>query len=428
MESNKDEAVRCLAIAQKHRDAGNYTSARKFVQKSMALFETAEATKLLASINAAENQAGASSSANGSSSSAEARPSDSKANHRTASSSSSGTAGGMGGEKREYTTEQVTVVKRVRTCKVTDYYEILAVSKSCSEADVRKAYRKLALALHPDKNGAPGADEAFKMVSKAFQVLSDTQKRAIYDQSGSDPEDRSAGMPSRSSGFATRGGGGFEGELSPEDLFNMFFGGGGTPAFGSGFGGGGPVFTTTFGPGGFRTTRMGAGMPRGQPRAAATDSRSAFIQILPLLILFALSILTNLPSLFGSSPVPDPRFSFSSTARYNAERTTNDLGVKYFVNPTEWTSHPVVGPEVARQKADKPETRGPAVTKFERVVEMSYAQDMLTECQRGQEHKSRRKEAEVGLFGFGTDWDKVRKIESEVIPSCVEYERLRRRR
>ena len=173
---------------------------------------------------------------------------------------------------------------------------------------------------------------------------------------------------------------------------------------------------------------MGAGMPRGQPRAAATDSRSAFIQILPLLILFALSILTNLPSLFGSSPVPDPRFSFSSTARYNAERTTNDLGVKYFVNPTEWTSHPVVGPEVARQKADKPETRGPAVTKFERVVEMSYAQDMLTECQRGQEHKSRRKEAEVGLFGFGTDWDKVRKIESEVIPSCVEYERLRRRR
>ena len=143
MESNKDEAVRCLAIAQKHRDAGNYTSARKFVQKSMALFETAEATKLLASINAAENQAGSSSSANGSSSSAEARPSDSKANHRTASSSSSGTAGGMGGEKREYTTEQVTVVKRVRTCKVTDYYEILAVSKSCSEADVRKAYRKV---------------------------------------------------------------------------------------------------------------------------------------------------------------------------------------------------------------------------------------------------------------------------------------------
>ena len=69
------------------------------------------------------------------------------------------------------------------------------------------------------------------MVSKAFQILSDADKRAAYDRHGSDPDSRFAGMST--SGFG--GGGGaptFEGELSPEDLFNMFFGGGG-------FGGGG---------------------------------------------------------------------------------------------------------------------------------------------------------------------------------------------
>lgn len=114
---------------------------------------------------------------------------------------------------------------------------------------------QLALALHPDKNGAPGADEAFKsgpnfldllcssshdhatVVSKAFQVLSDPQKRAAFDRSGFDPESRSSGH-SHSHPFSGNGGMSpfGEGELSPEDLFNMFFGNGGFGGQG-GFGG-----------------------------------------------------------------------------------------------------------------------------------------------------------------------------------------------
>ena len=74
-----------------------------------------------------------------------------------------------------------------------------------------------------------------------FFLRQDPQKRAIYD-SGTDPEDRTGGMSSRASGFSSRGGAQFDGELSPEDLFNMFFGGGG----GGGFG---PVFATSFGGG-----------------------------------------------------------------------------------------------------------------------------------------------------------------------------------
>ncbi|KAK0239145.1 hypothetical protein EDD85DRAFT_829192 [Armillaria nabsnona] len=432
MESNRDEAIRCLAIAQKHRDASNYPSARKFCQKSIALFETPEALKMLESINLAENSSGSAPSS--SSSSTETHPSSSGAKHRhtnNASSSSSsmgnGTAGGIGGEKREYTAEQISVVKRVRSCKVTEYYEILSVHKTCEEGDVKKAYRKLALALHPDKNGAPGADEAFKMISKAFQVLSDPQKRAIYDQSGADPEDRTGGMSSRPSGFSSRPfaspGQGYDGELSPEDLFNMFFGGG--SGFGSGFGGG-PVFSASFGPGGFRTTRMGGPTLRRQQQEAA-EPRSLFVQLLPLFILFGFSILSALPSLFSSSPVPDPHYSFVGGSRYSAERETGDLGIKYYVNPGEWTSHPVVGPEVARQKSSTSSSsaeRGPAVVKFERSVDTAYTERIYSECRRGLDKKERAKEAEIGLFGFGTDWEKVKKIESEVIESCVEFERL----
>ncbi|KAG5643097.1 hypothetical protein DXG03_001561 [Asterophora parasitica] len=461
MESNKDEAVKCLGIARKHFDAGNIPSARKFCQKSISLFETAQAVKLLASINASsssEYQPSASTS-----SAAEEHPSAAGAQHRhphrtdsTSSSKSNGTAGGIGGEKREYTAEQHAVVKRVRACKVTEYYEILAVKRECEEAEIKKAYRKLALALHPDKNGAPGADEAFKLVSKAFQVLSDAQKRAAYDRSGSDPEDRFGGRTS-SPGFATSpfgGGGGFEQELSPEDLFNMFFGGGG-----NGFSsfGGGPgmwyveiqalmseipptVFTTTFGSGGFRTTRMGGQHQHHQHQQGGdTAPRSMLVQLMPLHILFAFSLISAIPNMFGTAPVPDPRFTFQPSAKYNFERETGGIGVRYHVNKAEFTGHPVLGAEIAREGVDvgkvagpttgtntdgKKAKRGPALAKFESTVERAYTQDLYAQCQRGMERKERLKEQEVGIFGFGTNWEKVQAIDKEVVPSCEELKRL----
>lgn len=146
MESNKDEAIRCLAIAQKHRDAGNIPSARKFCQKSINLFSTPEASRLLDSLESASGSSSTAnaSSANGAASGAETHPSAAGAKHRsTASKSGNGTAGGSGGEKREFTPEQHAVVKRVRACKVTEYYEILSVKRDCEETEVKKAYRKV---------------------------------------------------------------------------------------------------------------------------------------------------------------------------------------------------------------------------------------------------------------------------------------------
>lgn len=99
--------------------------------------------------------------------------------------------------------------------KCTKYYDILEVHPTATENELKKAYRKLALKYHPDKN--PNEGERFKLISQAYEVLSDTKKRQIYDAHGED-------------GIKEGGGGG--GMHNPMDIFDMFFGGGG------GFGGG----------------------------------------------------------------------------------------------------------------------------------------------------------------------------------------------
>lgn len=118
-----------------------------------------------------------------------------------------------------------------------DYYEVLEVSKNASADEIKKAYRKKAIQFHPDKNpDDKEAEEKFKEAAEAYDVLSNPDKRARYDQFGH------AGM----SGAAGNGGpfGGFGGEgMSMDDIFSMFgdiFGGrgGGFSGFG-GFGGGG---------------------------------------------------------------------------------------------------------------------------------------------------------------------------------------------
>ncbi|HZO83698.1 MAG TPA: molecular chaperone DnaJ [Verrucomicrobiae bacterium] len=97
-----------------------------------------------------------------------------------------------------------------------DYYEILGVAREAGEEEIKKSYRKLALKYHPDRNpGDKAAEESFKEVGEAYEILSDPQKRAAYDQYGH------AAFDPRSRGF--RGGGGFH---DPFELFREVFGGG----------------------------------------------------------------------------------------------------------------------------------------------------------------------------------------------------------
>lgn len=113
-----------------------------------------------------------------------------------------------------------------------DYYEVLGVSKTATDDEIKKAYRKIAIKYHPDRNpGNKEAEEKFKEAAEAYDVLHDAQKRQQYDQFG---------FNAPGGGF--NGGGGFGGGFSMDDIFSMFgdvFGGhgGGFSGF-SGFGGG----------------------------------------------------------------------------------------------------------------------------------------------------------------------------------------------
>ena len=114
-----------------------------------------------------------------------------------------------------------------------DYYEVLGVEKNASADEIKKAYRKAAVKYHPDKNpGDKEAEEKFKEAAEAYDVLSNDQKRARYDQFGH------AGMEGGAGGY---GGGGFSGGFTMEDIFRNFgdiFGGHFGGGFSGGFGGG----------------------------------------------------------------------------------------------------------------------------------------------------------------------------------------------
>ncbi len=118
-----------------------------------------------------------------------------------------------------------------------DYYEVLGVQKGASDDEIKKAFRKLAIKYHPDKNpGDKAAEEKFKEVNEAYSVLSDKTKRSRYDQFGH------AGVGGDGGGNPFGGGFGGDGQA-----FNFNFGGGGFE----------DIINAMFGGGGFRATRRG---------------------------------------------------------------------------------------------------------------------------------------------------------------------------
>src|SRR6267142_5932845 len=121
------------------------------------------------------------------------------------------------------------------TIRKRDYYEVLGVARGTSGEEIKRAYRKLAVKFHPDKNpDDPHAEEKFKELGEAYDVLIDPDKRAAYDRFG---------HAAFAQGTAGRGGGFHD----PFDIFREVFGGGG---------GAGGIFETFFG-GGAATDRVG---------------------------------------------------------------------------------------------------------------------------------------------------------------------------
>ena len=258
------------------------------------------------------------------------------------------------------------------------------------------------------------------VVSRAFQVLSDPQKRATYDRTGGDPDSRS--FPSSSGGGGgspfgngfpggARGGPMFADEISPEDLFNMFFGGGG---LGGGFNGGifadGPGFMQFGGPGirihqfgGPRMRRGGGGRPgAGQANDIPPEEPNLWrtiTQLLPLILLFILPIIS---SLWGeaSSHIPSgPQFKFHRTPPYTTLRTTPKHKIPYFVDPSEIHD---ASPNVLSNLGHR--------------VEVKFLNDLSAECNYEMAAKQRQlEEARGWIFNDPVKEKKAREMQ---MPSC----------
>ncbi|KAK7281631.1 hypothetical protein RIF29_09788 [Crotalaria pallida] len=300
MDGNKDDALKCLKIGKDALEAGDSARALKFVSKARRLDPTLNVDDLLSAIekDSGDQPPAAASAGPSEPSSPSKAASDQPSIRRRASAPGSGSSAAA-----TYTEEQITVIREIKRKK--NYYEILGVEKSCTVEDVRKAYRKLSLKVHPDKNKAPGAEEAFKAVSKAFQCLGNEESKRKYDVSGEDEAvyERRANRP------ATRAYNGYyEADIDAEEIFRNFF-----------FGGGGMAPATNFG--GFS---FGAGMGhRPAEHGSGGFNVRALIQLLPILLILLVNFL----------PSSDPIYTLSRSYPYEHQFTTAK-GVNYYVKST----------------------------------------------------------------------------------------------
>lgn len=196
-----------------------------------------------------------------------------------------------------------------------DYYDILNVSRHADTEEIKKAYRKLALQLHPDKAKCASAEAAFKVIAKAYQCLSDPESRRHFDTYGVDKDAQTQSQsPHATSMYDSH-------FMSAEELFASFFG----------------VQFTHRQPG-VRTRVYRVQRNTSQASTSHTNeshSSHGLLQILPLLIIIFMSIISNL---FTSSSIP--AFSFTRSSDYSIARTTTNFKLPYYVKSNFYRSYP----------------------------------------------------------------------------------------
>ncbi|XP_028322176.1 dnaJ homolog subfamily C member 18 [Gouania willdenowi] len=300
-------------------------------------------------------------------------------------------------ERKSYTEDQRHGVLRIKNCK--DFYEILGVQKNASDEDLKKAYRKLALKFHPDKNFAPGATDAFKAIGTAYAVLSNPEKKQQYDQYGYQSA-AAASTPQHSShsphpGHYRSFHRDFEADISPEELFNIFFGG-------------------RFPTGNIHVyTNQGASYSQFyQPRRRRTYERreevveenqsqntfTALLQLLPVLVLILISVFTQMMA-------TNPPYSlfYKPAMGLVVSRETQHMGVPYYV-----------------EKSFEKEYHGDALEELEKTIESDYIEHLQGSCWKEKQQKSDL----ANLGQLYRDERLKQKAESMRLDHCEKLHRL----
>lgn len=372
-EANKDEADKCKRIAQTALAAGDSEKAVRFLQKAKRMCPSdASIDKLIEDAASAPSSGGGGEAGGASASRATSEPQPTNEGPRyRGSASAAGAAGSkrVGKDGSTYTTEQMQLVQKILRTK--DYYDILDIPRDSNEDGVKKAYKKIALRLHPDKNKAPGAEEAFKKVSKAVQCLTDQEKKNVYDKYGDEERIPQSHRHHYQQDFMT-----------PEDLFAAFFGGG-------------AVFHPHHG--------QARHHHHNHHDSSEQVPRAHMLQMLPVIFL----VLVGLASNFASRDA-GTRFSFSETTQYRNERNSASLGITYWVTD-EFEDHYPQGTKY--------------LAEFDRQVEIYYVRTVQSDCDK-QDNMMYRKVMLAKRTGNAAE---VQKARNHPRPKCSEMEKIKRR-
>lgn len=369
---NQDESLKCLNLSKTRFSEGDFEGALRLAIKARRMFDSSETREWLEKVKSQE----------GSSSNIRQRPVKTEADTKpeTTSNTTTNTTQNTSNEA-SYTPEQSKDVKEFMKRNKDDYYSVLGVDKSSSQDELKRAYKKLALKFHPDKNQAPGADEAFKTISVAFSVLGDEEKRRNYDRYGVSSMNGSG--PSGAGGFASPfGSAGFgpgasfsfhnNGEISPEELFNLFF----NAAFAqqqqqNPFGAGQFFFSTNFHPHHQQQRRR---QPRrSTPETENEDLLRKFIQFIPLIIVFVLSLLSSW--FYPSDSAHDyNEFSLNPSSKHRFQRSTRLKNVPYYVS-SNFQRH-----FANLKESDKSSRLSRELSSYENSIETNFIAELTKSC------------------------------------------------
>ncbi|EDS39752.1 conserved hypothetical protein [Culex quinquefasciatus] len=294
---NKEAAEDCVEKAVSYLSEGKIEKAEKLLTKSITLHPTKRAEELLEKIKCGAYTKRASSG----------NTSDDGVRQRATAGQS---AKPEPAAEPEYSPEQLEAVKRIKKCK--DYYEVLGVTKEATDTDIKKAYKKLALQLHPDKNKAPGSVEAFKAIGNAVAILTDAEKRKSYDLYGADDQHHPAAHTARRSHarYEYAYSRGFETESPPRSCLHVFE----------------EIHQHVY------TRQRRFHRAEQQQYREPQSGYAAFINLLPIILLIGLSMMS---SFFISDPIYRKIISkinlIFTFRKFSVARKTNQLKIPYYV-------------------------------------------------------------------------------------------------